>query len=278
MVLITEFITSDLVSSISREYSLAQECFDKAIEYRSKALYHAKSCGEKLIEAKEKCPHGHWLSWLENNTVIPARTAQRFMAIALNWDLIEEKLESNDDDATYFGINEAQKLLTESKSSKSQKDKNATVADLSEDKIKALIFDSLNRTKQLEKEFSAFVNELDKKQKELILKVSESDIDEETLSKEEQIQLNTLEVKTNIFTVKLSEEESRRSYLEIKLMFKDKDPNLFNQWIQCEMKLNPTMIHEFITTDKYLSLDLMFDYFTPEEYAKWIEKRLTKNK
>jgi Protein of unknown function (DUF3102) len=44
-------------------------------------LEHGIRCGELLAQAKEQCPHGTWLEWLEANFDGSARTAQVYMQL-----------------------------------------------------------------------------------------------------------------------------------------------------------------------------------------------------
>jgi Protein of unknown function (DUF3102) len=47
-----------------------------------KAVEHAITAGELLLEAKGQVKHGEWLSWLADNCEISARTAQAYMRLA----------------------------------------------------------------------------------------------------------------------------------------------------------------------------------------------------
>ena len=52
------------------------------------AVDQAVRAGELLIEAKGKVGHGSWLQWMGDNCECSARTAQRYMTVARNRDLI----------------------------------------------------------------------------------------------------------------------------------------------------------------------------------------------
>lgn len=52
------------------------------------ALNHALECGELLIEAKVKLPHGEWKGWIEVHTKVGARQAQKLMRLARYGDQI----------------------------------------------------------------------------------------------------------------------------------------------------------------------------------------------
>jgi hypothetical protein len=45
-------------------------------------LEHAAECGRLLQQAKEACPHGQWLTWVEANLSFKERQAQKYMRIA----------------------------------------------------------------------------------------------------------------------------------------------------------------------------------------------------
>jgi hypothetical protein len=51
---------------------------DRASAAARSAIEHAIECGRLLTEAKAQLPHGLWLPWLEANTVVGVRQAQRF--------------------------------------------------------------------------------------------------------------------------------------------------------------------------------------------------------
>ncbi|WP_431855010.1 DUF3102 domain-containing protein [Azospirillum sp.] len=63
---------------------LASEINDahKQVQYHAKGmLLDAKRAGEALIAAKEQCRHGEFKAWVENNTHVSFRTAQRYMRV-----------------------------------------------------------------------------------------------------------------------------------------------------------------------------------------------------
>ena len=263
-------ITLNVVQQINSEYALAQENFTKAKEYGSQALLHARNCGEKLLEAKAQCVHGEWLTWLADNTQIPARTAQRFMKIALNWDLIQAELESTD--TRYFGINEAQKLLSASE----EKSKNATMAYLTENDFKAFKLDSLERTAKLKQEAKRIL--------EQVLSNFESvekfynlhdNLESPDLTDEVKYELLTLDVKAHMNNQGRAEEEMRRDLIDAYLEF-GLNPEFFDKWVLSESGYNPKMIHQFISTDKSLLFDLWFDFYSEEETVDLIEKSIVK--
>ena len=65
---------ADLGAEINEQHTLA-------IQHASKALEHAFTCGELLIEAKSKARHGQWLPWLRENISFSERTCQSYMRL-----------------------------------------------------------------------------------------------------------------------------------------------------------------------------------------------------
>src|SRR5215472_15300963 len=52
------------------------EAHHLAIGHAGKAIEQAIACGQLLLEAKAKVPHGKWLPWLRNNISFGERSAQ----------------------------------------------------------------------------------------------------------------------------------------------------------------------------------------------------------
>lgn len=50
--------------------------------YKQQTAQNIIEIGRRLIEAKDKLPHGEWLPWLRDRVELTASTAQRFMQIA----------------------------------------------------------------------------------------------------------------------------------------------------------------------------------------------------
>jgi hypothetical protein len=75
----------------------ANEAHRKAAETAKAAIEYARECGSYLIEAKELCGHGNWLSWLSDNFEGSHRTANRYMTIARNWREITAKSDTVSD-------------------------------------------------------------------------------------------------------------------------------------------------------------------------------------
>lgn len=61
-----------------------------AIQAAGAAIEHAIDCGLALLEAKAAVGHGNWLPWLNDNTTVSHRTAQRWMRFAENADALRE--------------------------------------------------------------------------------------------------------------------------------------------------------------------------------------------
>jgi hypothetical protein len=68
-------IDNDLAPRIIREHEAAREHGRQAIE-------HAVAAGDLLIEAKGKVPKGQWLDWVNENCHFSERTAQAYMRLA----------------------------------------------------------------------------------------------------------------------------------------------------------------------------------------------------
>ena len=61
-------------------------------ELAKQAIDAAYEAGTLLIEAKAQVKHGEWLNWLEVNCpAVAVRTAQQYMALVNNRELIESK-------------------------------------------------------------------------------------------------------------------------------------------------------------------------------------------
>ena len=76
---------------------------DKAESSLKAGLQHALECGKALMEAKTKCPHGGWASWLELQCTVSHRTANIYMRLARQWP----KLGANSQRVANFSLREA---------------------------------------------------------------------------------------------------------------------------------------------------------------------------
>ena len=65
----------DLLDAIHMEH-------DRAIRSAKTTIDHATRCGNMLLAAKEKVQHGDWEQWIDANTTLSSRNAQRYMRIA----------------------------------------------------------------------------------------------------------------------------------------------------------------------------------------------------
>ena len=54
-----------------------------AMQHSGRAVQHALRCGDLLIEAKAKIPHGQWLPWLRQNVDFSERSVQAYMRVAV---------------------------------------------------------------------------------------------------------------------------------------------------------------------------------------------------
>ncbi|HSS63925.1 MAG TPA: DUF3102 domain-containing protein [Gammaproteobacteria bacterium] len=64
-----------LAADISAEHDAARAAAEKAAG-------HAIRCGELLLQAKEKVPHGQWLKWVDENCGLGTRMIQAYMRLA----------------------------------------------------------------------------------------------------------------------------------------------------------------------------------------------------
>ena len=73
-----------LAAQINAEYAAAYEERDAALDRTRSAWTRVIRAGHLLRAAKDQLPHGAWLPWLREHTVIPPRTAQNWMRLAAN--------------------------------------------------------------------------------------------------------------------------------------------------------------------------------------------------
>jgi hypothetical protein len=66
---------TDLAHRINQAHHLA-------MRHANEAVGQAIACGEMLLEAKAKVPHGQWLPWLRQNVTFGERSAQGYMRLA----------------------------------------------------------------------------------------------------------------------------------------------------------------------------------------------------
>lgn len=93
------------------------------LRHRTAYIEHARRCGELLIAAKAKMPHGSWLPWLRANCgAIKVRQLQKYTRLAEGWPAIEAAASNAAHGAHSLSINEALQLLAEG-SRDSERDK-----------------------------------------------------------------------------------------------------------------------------------------------------------
>jgi hypothetical protein len=73
------------IQKIIQLHQLAEETANKAVE-------HALALGELLREVKAELPHGSFGEWLQKNTAISVRTAQRYMRAVTQESLVKKQL------------------------------------------------------------------------------------------------------------------------------------------------------------------------------------------
>jgi hypothetical protein len=78
-----------LASEINRLHQDCENAINVARSAENSALQHAKLCGEKLLEAKRVCGHGHWENWRSANLQIPSSSATLYQRVAERWGEIE---------------------------------------------------------------------------------------------------------------------------------------------------------------------------------------------
>lgn len=70
---------------------------------------HIREAGRLLVEAKDRVPHGQWLSWLSRHCGLEESTAQLYMRIHSNWGYLEIRI----GDPSLITVREARRLLRE---------------------------------------------------------------------------------------------------------------------------------------------------------------------
>jgi hypothetical protein len=75
----TDLATSNSLADLGARIN---EAHTSAIAHAVKSVEHAVACGQMLLEAKAKVPHGQWLPWLRKNITFGERSAQGYMRIA----------------------------------------------------------------------------------------------------------------------------------------------------------------------------------------------------
>ena len=94
-----------LAIEANRVHKLCQDAQRAAAEY-------ARECGELLLKAKSEVRHGDWESWINTHCVFSIRTARRYMAIASNWEKIQQRAGAKGTRASVLTIRAALRMLT----------------------------------------------------------------------------------------------------------------------------------------------------------------------
>jgi hypothetical protein len=89
-----------LAEEINAEHRAFVGTFRKTVE-------HGIRAGELLVKAKEQCPHGTWLLWLEEHFEGAPRTAQEYMRLYNHRDALRE----NTRDSAHLSVSGALKEL-----------------------------------------------------------------------------------------------------------------------------------------------------------------------
>ena len=100
--------TSQVEANLARRVNVA---FRESRRAFRRSIEQAIECGKLLIEAKELVRHGNWIIWLEVNTEVSPRTAQKLIRLARNQDAIM----ANAPDRAHLAINSALELIAQKK-------------------------------------------------------------------------------------------------------------------------------------------------------------------
>jgi hypothetical protein len=79
-----------LAGEINRLHRECEDALTVARSAENSALQHAKSCGQKLLEAKAACGHGNWEKWRSENLQVPSSTAALYQRVADRWGELGE--------------------------------------------------------------------------------------------------------------------------------------------------------------------------------------------
>jgi hypothetical protein len=98
--------SNDLASRINAEHSEVRNSLRRGAE-------HAIKAGQLLLQAKATVGHGNWMEWIATNCQFTHRTAQLYMKVADNRELLEK---SNPKCISNLSLTEAIELLEPAKS------------------------------------------------------------------------------------------------------------------------------------------------------------------
>lgn len=90
-----------LAAEIRREHAAGKAKARDAVD-------HARRAGELLLRAKDRVPHGDWLSWLACHVEVTPRQAQRYMRVAEHWPAIAAKYDAE----SHLSLQSALRLLS----------------------------------------------------------------------------------------------------------------------------------------------------------------------
>jgi hypothetical protein len=62
------------------------------------SLEHARRCGELLLQAKARLPHGQFMPWVTANCPFGLRTGQNYMRVARDWEEIQAAMRGEETD------------------------------------------------------------------------------------------------------------------------------------------------------------------------------------
>lgn len=111
-------------ATLQGEANLARRV-NVAFRKSRRAFRRSIECGKLLIEAKELVRHGNWITWLEANTEVSPRTAQKLIRLARNQDAIM----ANAPDRAHLAVNSALALIAKKKPGAIASDDDACAAD-----------------------------------------------------------------------------------------------------------------------------------------------------
>src|SRR4051812_33024201 len=86
-----ETVTTNPLEDLAREIIAEQAA---GIESMRRGLEHFRRCGELLIQARERLDHGCWLPWLDKQCKMSRRTAQGYMQLASDWQILVSKADA----------------------------------------------------------------------------------------------------------------------------------------------------------------------------------------
>ena len=99
-------LMSNLADRINHAYAAL-------INSAHEAIRSALDCGKHLAHAKDRVGHGEWLKWVEANTKVSTRQAQKLMQLASH----AEEVLANANSGAHLTINAALKTVSERKKS-----------------------------------------------------------------------------------------------------------------------------------------------------------------